>query len=165
MIELQRKKRRLSKQAVESCFPRSRRHDNLLLISERKHDIASQDGDRNNEYWIRLFILVMNQGWKSHSPILYLSLWGFAKLSGDFGAPGVLLHKTQGVFSCTKHFLLQLKPCFISIDDWWFSKKKRAIAHTSGLTSRTGAECFNSIDDWWFSKKKKGNCTYLWSYL
>jgi len=61
MIELQRKKRRLSKQAVESCFPRSRRHDNLLLISERKHDIASQDGDRNNEYWIRLFILVMNQ--------------------------------------------------------------------------------------------------------
>jgi len=61
MIELQRKKRRLSKQAVESCFPRSRRHDNLLLISQFKHDIASQDGDRNNEILDPLFISVMNQ--------------------------------------------------------------------------------------------------------
>ena len=118
MIELERKRRRLRKQSVESCFSRSRRHDNLLLISQFKHDIASQDGDRNNELLDpAIYIINESEGWKSHSPVLYLLLRGFAELSGDFGAPGVLLHKTQGVFSCTKHFLLQLKPCFISIDD------------------------------------------------
>jgi len=75
MIELQRKKRRLSKQAVESCFPRSRRHDNLLLISERKHDIASQDGDRNKKILDpAVYISNESEGWKSHSPILYLLL-------------------------------------------------------------------------------------------
>ena len=94
MIELQRKKRRLSKQAVESCFPRSRRHDNLLLISERKHDIASQDGDRNNEYWIRLFILVMNQRGGSLTHQFCTS-----RSEDSLNYPDILGHR---VFSSTK---------------------------------------------------------------
>jgi len=56
-------------------FPRSRRHDTLLLISEHKHDIASQDGDRNKKILDpAVYISNESEGWKSHSPILYLLL-------------------------------------------------------------------------------------------
>ena len=118
MIELERKRRRLSKQAVESYFSRSRRHDNLLLISQFKCDIASQDGDRNNEILDpAIYIINESEGWKSHSPVLYLLLRGFADFSRDLGQRVFSRTKRKRCSPAKKHFLLQLKPCFIFIHD------------------------------------------------